>query len=163
MHVGKPIFRPLFWPLITLPSTLQLRFNSLFTSSILPFFIFFLINVEEIILFFILKGLVIKFLKLYCFSYFFKVSILPLRLNPNLKFLLTYKNLQRVFLKIIFLINSSANKDEKFLLNLIIIKKSNLNFLSWAFFFSSLITFWCPKCIPSKFPIAITPLRCLTF
>ena len=48
----------------------------------------------------------------------------PCLLKPNLKFLLTYKNLHLVLLIIIFLINCSADNDENFLLNLIIIKKS---------------------------------------
>ncbi|BCV06861.1 MAG: hypothetical protein CM15mV145_060 [uncultured marine virus] len=70
------------------------------------------------------------FLKLYFFSNFLSVFIFPCLLKPNLKFLLTYKYLHFVFLKIIFFINSSADCDEKFLLNLIIIKKSNLNFFN---------------------------------
>ena len=88
---------------------LQLRFNNLFTSSILPNLIFFLKNVDEIILLPFLNGLVTIFLKLYFFSNFFNVFIFPCLLKPNLKFLLTYKYLHFVFLKIIFFINSSAD------------------------------------------------------
>ena len=74
-----------------------------------PNLMFFLRNVDEIILLSFLKGLVTIFLKLYFFSNFLSVFIFPCRLKPNLKFLLTYRYLHFVFLKIILFINCSAD------------------------------------------------------
>ena len=93
LQVGNPIVLPLLSPRCTTPSIAQGLPNKVLAYSILPFLILFLISVEEIIKFFLLKGTIVFVLYLNKTSLFFNNLTSPILFFPNLKFLLIKINL----------------------------------------------------------------------